>query len=538
MSATTQIPDKSARWPLLTVLFVLLIEFTVIGTVFKYYIDFECSAHWPAIVCASASRTLVACYCLLGVGILLRMLRPEAFAELVQEAGQRLWPVGVNLLGVVVSFVPIVFLNGAEGTSGIAPSYFFWALGMTLMMAGVAMYLAPVARWRVFLAAQWTAIVPAVVLASLTPAASIQFQPVWSIQWIADNTFLAVTKVMAALGYEVVADFESKVIGADGFLIQVSNTCSGVEGIALVTLFVSLYLWLFRGELRFPLAFLLYPVGIAASVMFNVVRIAVLLIIGLEGNPELAVNGFHSHAGWLMFTIVSLGLIVVAQLVPSLRKAEQGGGTSSESHSLPPFFQDPVVAQILPFIVFMFSALIASTLSQTPSAVYPLRVLAVGAAVLAFLPYYKRLSWRLDPVACGVGLLIAAYWILIPVAKTDAGAAPYGSLSGGLLVLWFAARGFGTTVLVPVVEEFFFRGYLEQRLRIKPGLIWTIGAAVVTAVLFATLHGRWAEAFVASLLFSWVAARQGRVTDAVVAHAVSNGLIFAAAVAMNDLSMI
>lgn len=537
MSVTTQIPARSARWPLLTVLAILLVEFTFVGTIFKYYIDFECSAHWPEVMCSGASKTLVACYCLLGVGVLLRMLRPQAFADLTEAAGQRLWPAAVNSLGVLVSLVPITFLNGAEGASGLVPSLGFWAVGMALMLLGMALYLAPVARWRRFWAMQWTAIVPAVVLASITPWASIRLQPIWSVDWIADNTFVAVTKVMGVLGYDIVADPADKVIGADGFFVQVSNYCSGIEGIALVTLFVSLYLWLFRSELRFPLALLLYPIGIAASVVFNILRISVLLVIGLEGNPELAVNAFHSHAGWLMFTIVSLGLIALAQLVPALRKSEAVAVTG-QGATLPPFFRDPVVAQILPFVVFMFSALLASTLSQTPSLVYPLRVLAMVAAVAAFVPVYMRLDWKVDPISVGVGLVIAAYWILIPVAEEEAATAPYGALSGGLLVLWFAARGLGTIVLVPVIEEFFFRGYLERRLRIGSGLIWAMGASVVTAVLFAALHGRWAEAFVAGLLFSWVAARRGRVTDAVIAHAVANGVIFAAAVATNNQAMI
>jgi membrane protease YdiL (CAAX protease family) len=84
----------------------------------------------------------------------------------------------------------------------------------------------------------------------------------------------------------------------------------------------------------------------------------------------------------------------------------------------------------------------------------------------------------------------------------------------------------------------FFRGYLEKRLRLGSGIAWMIVAAVVTAALFAALHDRWAEAFVASLAFSWAAQRNGRVTDAILSHAVANAVVFGAAVATGNLAII
>jgi len=340
-----------------------------------------------------------------------------------------------------------------------------------------------------------------------------------------------VTWAIRALGYDVSADPATKVIGSLDFLIAVDPVCSGIEGIALVTLFVSLYLWLFRAEMRFPLALILYPLGIAASAAFNVVRITVLLVIGLEGNPELAVGGFHSHAGWLMFTLVALGVVALAQTVPVLRRDAPRAARIAP----PPFWSDPTVARILPFAVFMLSALAVSTLAQVPGAAYPFRVLAMIAVVLPFWPIYRALDWRLDPVALLGGAAIGLMWVLIPVPE---GAAPYGALAGGLLVLWFIARGIGTILLVPLIEELFFRDYLERRLRFGSGPAWVVLAAFLSAALFAALHARWAEAFVAGLVFSVVARRRGRIGDAILAHGIANAIVFATAVIGGNLSII
>ena len=532
-------PDtgKTPVLPLVFIAGLFLVELIGIGTLFKHLVDFRCLDHWPLRVCRNASYALVAIYCLLGVTALLVMLRPSGpLRALVRSAGQRLWPIGLNLLGFAVALVPLSFLSGAEGTSMLLPSLAFWTVGMLLMLGGVASFIAPLHRWTSFVAAEWSALLPALVVALIAPSVSARLQPIWSIDWISTQTFSIVAWMIDALGYETYADPDKKIIGAGEFYIRIANVCSGIEGIALVTLFVTLYLWLFRKDLRFPLAFLLYPIGIATSAFFNIVRITVLLYIGLEGNPELAVGGFHSHAGWMMFTLVALGVIGLAQTVPALRKSD-GAGPGVAQTPVVRFWDDPVVAKILPFAIFMLSAVVASTLSQNPSMIYPIRVVLMVAVLALVFPYFRRLPWRLDPVAVGVGAVIALYWVLIPVAPSDA-VVPYGGLSGALLVLWFMARGIGTIFLVPVIEEAFFRGYLERRLRLSQGVLWKIGAAVLTGVLFAALHGRWAEAFVASLLFSWVAWRRDNLADAIVSHGVANALIFAAAVAMNDLAMI
>ena len=111
----------------------------------------------------------------------------------------------------------------------------------------------------------------------------------------------------------------------------------------------------------------------------------------------------------------------------------------------------------------------------------------------------------------------------------------HGGLTGALLVGWLILRGLGTIVLVPIIEELFFRDYLEGKLR---GFSGPILSALITAGLFAALHDRWIEAFAAGLLFSWLMQRRGRVIDAIAAHAVANALIFAVALITAQMHII
>ncbi len=529
---------RSPKWPLVGALALFFAELLIIGTTFKHGINFNCLANWPGYACAGFSGLLISIYCMCAALALFAYLFPGPFVRLFEVAGQRIWPLGVNIVGTLIAMVPVTFMQEGSGTGSLIPALIFWSIGMTAILTGLLLYLAPLDHWIRLLSEEKWRLLPLIIGSLVAPATATLIRPLWQLDAIASLTFSAVSRVIQLLGYEVEAYPETRVIGLNDFYIDIAPVCSGVEGIALVTVFITLYFFLFRAELRFPRALIVYPLGIAVSAALNVLRIVVLLIIGLEGNSELAVGGFHSHAGWLMFTIVSLGVIALVNNVPWLRKPAQTVPAMAKSaSSAPPFFQDLTVAMILPFAVFMFSALLAQAFSQQPGVVYPARAALMAGALWMFWPLYRKLDWQLDWIAVGVGAVIGLAWVLIPVPEPDT-TPPYGTLSGGLLVLWFVARGIGTSLLVPVIEELFFRGYLEQRFKRNDTVVWAIAAATAVAAIFGLLHDRWIEAVVASLAFSFVMHRSGRVTDAIVAHGVANAIVFAVAAGTGQVHII
>ena len=95
---------------------------------------------------------------------------------------------------------------------------------------------------------------------------------------------------------------------------------------------------------------------------------------------------------------------------------------------------------------------------------------------------------------------------------------------------WAVIRLTGAVLVIPVIEEFAWRGWLyrwivrSDFLRVDPArLHW--GAAVFSSVLFASVHTRWAAAFVCGLLYLWVYQRSRNLWAAVGAHAVTNLLL-------------
>ncbi|WP_308917515.1 exosortase E/protease, VPEID-CTERM system [Jannaschia sp. LMIT008] len=502
-------------------------QLTTVAFLYKHLIPFDCRANWPAWACSGASMAVIAIYCIAGALALFAAFRMASVRDLVQDAGYRTAPILLNMGGLLAALTPIaLILTDPDGS--LRASLLLWGAGLSAMTAGFVLSVAPPHRLIPFLSRERWDLGLSVLLGAAAPFLATMLYPLWRVEAVADATFDAVVLLVGSAGFDVHADATVKGIGIDGFYISVAPVCSGVEGMALVSVFVTLFLTLFRSNLRFPHALILFPLGIAASALFNVLRISILLIIGGTYSPELAVGAFHSHAGWMMFTLVALGIVAVGNAIPWIQRASAAGAAGAvETRAVPPLRRDPVVARILPLGVFMLSAVFASVLTDQPALLYPLRMLAVAAALALFWRIYAALDWRVAPVSVLAGTAIAILWILVPVAPQ--GAAPYGALTGVLLIGWLIARGIGTTILVPLVEELFFREYMERRLQRRDTWPWVLLSIGATTALFAVLHGRWWEAAVAGLIFSLLRRHTGRISDAIVAHAIANGLIFAVA---------
>ena len=109
-------------------------------------------------------------------------------------------------------------------------------------------------------------------------------------------------------------------IGTQRFLISIGPQCSGMEGLGLVLVFTSVWLWYFRKESRFPQALLLVPCALTCVWLLNIVRISALVLIGNAGAPEIAIVGFHSQAGWIAFTLVALSFSMASQKIAWVRR--------------------------------------------------------------------------------------------------------------------------------------------------------------------------------------------------------------------------
>lgn len=524
MRSDTKMPFPWAG--LIMVCGLLLLELLAINALRHIY-GFECYTEELAF-CEAAKSLIVASYGLGATLIILAFFARSLFADLLAEAGIKTLPVAVNLTGLAVLAASLPLLRMELSVFQVVLLAGLWLVAIVMVIGGALLMFAPRARWRAFLGqAGWT--LPAAALAgTAAPFIGLQMQSTWSKGALADWTFVLVTQMMEWWGQPIETFPDNKIIGAEGFFVNIAPACSGIEGLVLTTVFALIYVTLFRADLRFPQALLILPVALLASWLLNAVRISILIQIGISGQPELAVGGFHSHAGWLMFTLLSLTIVLTTHALPFLKKRN-----ARPSSTLPPFWSDPVVAQIMPFFVFMASALLASTFAADPANAYPARALAMFLGLALVWRYFRTLPWRLDPVAVGVGIFIAIYWVVL--SDPPENAAAYAEAGALWAAVWVFSRVVGTTLLVPLIEEVFFRGYLMDRLGPEGSARWRIVlSVVVTTALFAALHDRWIEAAIAGVLFAWLKLRRGNISDPIIGHIVANGLIAGWAIATGN----
>ncbi len=202
-------------------------------------------------------------------------------------------------------------------------------------------------------------------------------------------------------------------------------------------------------------------------------------------------------------------------------------------------------ARCLPFVLFMVLLAIrgnlpADVLALDPRWVYGISVVLVSGSLAWFWRQYSELlRWQwlsLSELALSVGVGMLVYWLWIrmdipwmTVGEATASFKPIdanGDPMWGLIVI----RWIGAALMVPVMEELFWRSFLMRWIdnptfeKINPKAV-TLKAMALSSAVFALAHTLWLAAIVAGLLYAWLYKRTGKLWSPIVAHAVTNGVL-------------
>ena len=340
---------------------------------------------------------------------------------------------------------------------------------------------------------------------------------------------------------EVIVDLEKNLLGLGDFGALVGSECSGYEGIGLVIVFLMFYLRGFRHLYRFPHALLLFPIAICAVWLLNAVRISALVAIGARISPEMAVDGFHSIAGWLGFLAVTVSILLASHKIAFF----SAPGTSAASSRPPPPSQRELQGLLVPFLALMAASLLAAMFAPNDRWLVALKVVLVGGAIWLFRDIVLRMAWRLSPVAIAAGIAVGILWIATdPMANTRGSLQPWlGSLPWWLALAWIALRALNTVVLVPIAEELAFRGYLYRAIAARGfdgGSPYRLDllALCISSLLFGVMHQRWIAGALSGAVYCLLVCRSNKLADAVVAHGFSNAAIVFWAIAAGQYSLL
>lgn len=162
--------------------------------------------------------------------------------------------------------------------------------------------------------------------------------------------------------------------------------------------------------------------------------------------------------------------------------------------------------------------------------------------VVVVVAWLCRSAWRdlrPRPDGSGItlsvlgGLAVAALWIGLdghyPLMTFEGTRTAFNPdlLPGPSRPVFLTIRFFGLVLLVPLIEELFWRSFVLRWVshldfkQIPIGKV-TIVSAAVSSVLFALAHPEWLPALITGLLWAWLLHRTRSVTACVISHAVAN----------------
>lgn len=506
---------------------LILAELVVIAFVYQFYVEFTCAKTDYYAACRGLRSGVLRVGVILAVLVFYLLKRREQWQALLAAAHSHSGKpmlLGLNLAGFALTFLPILIIPQGEFEAQVITLFAIIAVGFAIMLISLMSWTLQWSSWRRWLFADgW--MLPGILFgAFILPDIARLAQPLWEVVALNELTFYLVYWGLVGLGIEAYAEPAEFLIVAHDFPVIIAAACSGVEGLALMTGFMVIYALLMQGDLNNRRYWgILFPVALLVSWMFNVVRIIALLLIGAFVSPEHAVEGFHSYAGWLLFTLLATLVVVLANATSWFHKSGRAPA------SAPRLRDDSVSYQILPLVVFLISGIIVNTLWIIPSAGYPLQVAMMLAVVLYFYRPIRALEWSIDPGAILVGVIVGVLWLVPVWGSAEAGVPPSA--------FWLITRLTGTILLVPLIEELFFRGYLLRKLDLG-GLPMRIVAIAVTSVLFGLLHDRIIAGALAGVAFALVKLKRDRLCDPVQSHLVANAVVAAGAVWVGDYTLI
>jgi len=200
----------------------------------------------------------------------------------------------------------------------------------------------------------------------------------------------------------------------------------------------------------------------------------------------------------------------------------------------------PMLARIVPFALYMaFLAVEQGVRAWSGDSfdtrwLYPVKVIVVALALWYFRGEYRELLARpaRRPLIVSIllGVLVFALWINLDQGWFNFGGeagydprTPEGGLNWTLLVFRLA----GASLIVPLMEELFWRSFLmrwieRQDFLSVPAAEVGFRAILISSVLFGSEHSLWFAGILAGLVYAWLYRTYNNLWAPIAAHASTN----------------
>ncbi|MSU57731.1 MAG: CAAX prenyl protease-related protein [Pedosphaera sp.] len=215
------------------------------------------------------------------------------------------------------------------------------------------------------------------------------------------------------------------------------------------------------------------------------------------------------------------------------------------------FENSPVAVRVAPFVVFLLLTYCQGKFGEASRYWFYLAKTLVGAWLLFEMrPFVAEMRAAFSWEAVVVGVGVCVLWIgldgfypklselSVKVGLSKAAAVPalpwnpHLQFGDGAMLAWFfiAVRMLGSSLVVPALEEVFFRSFLYRYIAkadFQSVALGTFAALpfFVTSAVFAFEHEEWLAGILCGFAFQGLVIWKKRLGDAIVAHGITNFLL-------------
>ncbi len=215
------------------------------------------------------------------------------------------------------------------------------------------------------------------------------------------------------------------------------------------------------------------------------------------------------------------------------------------------FSTSPAVARVAPFVIFVLLTAGQGEFGVASAYwLYLVKTLVGVWLIFEMWPMVTEMRWAFSWEAVVVGIGIFAIWVGVtgsgewttqnslwvklgishPPAKPPLVWDPFYDFGPALAWFFVAVRILGSALVVPPLEEAFYRSFLyryiaSQNFLSVPLNVFLPVPFLGTAAIFGFSHNEWLAGIICGASFQWLVIRKNRLGDAMTAHAITNFLL-------------
>ena len=199
----------------------------------------------------------------------------------------------------------------------------------------------------------------------------------------------------------------------------------------------------------------------------------------------------------------------------------------------------PLLARVLPFVIFLVLTSCQGIFgAESHYWVYLAKCIVAVWLIRVTWPLVSEMRWVISFESLLAGTLVFVIWVTldVPWPKFNQQDNPwnlddnFGSTS---MMMWFfvGVRIAGSTLLVPLLEEVFYRSFLYRYILASNWMFtahnqFNTKALLSTSIIFGLAHPEhWLAGIVCGMIYQLLVIRTNRISDAITAHATTNFLL-------------